>query len=63
MKKTMTMTEKILARASKKGSLTPGENTWVTTDILMTHDVCGPGTIGIFKNEFGSDAKVSGFTL
>uniref|UniRef100_M8BJQ8 3-isopropylmalate dehydratase n=1 Tax=Aegilops tauschii TaxID=37682 RepID=M8BJQ8_AEGTA len=24
----------------------------------MTHDVCGPGTIGIFKQEFGEDAKV-----
>jgi 3-isopropylmalate/(R)-2-methylmalate dehydratase large subunit len=24
----------------------------------MTHDVCGPGTIGVFKREFGSDAKV-----
>eukprot|EP00752_Nemacystus_decipiens_P014530 g12939.t1 len=24
----------------------------------MTHDVCGPGTIGIFKKEFGQDAKV-----
>jgi len=25
----------------------------------MTHDVCGPGTIGIFKKEFGDDAQVS----
>ncbi|MGH7939601.1 MAG: 3-isopropylmalate dehydratase large subunit, partial [Limisphaerales bacterium] len=25
---------------------------------LMTHDVCGPGTIGVFKREFGKDAKV-----
>ena len=24
----------------------------------MTHDVCGPGTIGVFKREFGEDAKV-----
>ena len=24
----------------------------------MTHDVCGPGTIGIFKQHFGQDAKV-----
>ena len=24
----------------------------------MTHDVCGPGTIGVFKREFGKDAKV-----
>ena len=24
----------------------------------MTHDVCGPGTIGVFKREFGANAKV-----
>jgi 3-isopropylmalate/(R)-2-methylmalate dehydratase large subunit len=24
----------------------------------MTHDVCGPGTFGVFKKEFGKDAKV-----
>lgn len=54
----MTMTEKILARASNKERLTPGENVWVNVDTLMTHDVCGPGTIGIFKREFGEDAKV-----
>ncbi|KAG4931766.1 hypothetical protein JHK84_048760 [Glycine max] len=54
----MTMTEKILARASEKVQLTPGDNVWVNVDILMTHDVCGPGSIGIFKREFGDDAKV-----
>lgn len=54
----MTMTEKILARASERASLEPGENVWVDVDVLMTHDVCGPGTIGIFKREFGEDAKV-----
>ncbi|WOH12682.1 hypothetical protein DCAR_0832189 [Daucus carota subsp. sativus] len=54
----MTMTEKILARASEKPQLSPGENVWVNVDILMTHDVCGPGSIGIFKKEFGQNAKV-----
>ncbi|KAL4284066.1 hypothetical protein GQ457_16G030120 [Hibiscus cannabinus] len=54
----MTMTEKILARASEKPQLTPGDNVWVNVDILMTHDVCGPGSIGIFKKEFGENAKV-----
>src|SRR5262245_27461596 len=24
----------------------------------MTHDVCGPGTIGVFKQHFGKDARV-----
>jgi 3-isopropylmalate/(R)-2-methylmalate dehydratase large subunit len=30
----------------------------VDVDTLMTHDVCGPPTIEIFKREFGADAKV-----
>ncbi len=55
---TMTMTEKILARHSGKPSVAPGDNIWIDTDILMTHDVCGPGTIGVFKSHFGKDAKV-----
>ncbi|QJW96362.1 3-isopropylmalate dehydratase large subunit [Frigoriglobus tundricola] len=54
----MTMTEKILARASGKNSVAPGENVWANVDVLMTHDVCGPGTFGVFKKEFGPDAKV-----
>jgi 3-isopropylmalate/(R)-2-methylmalate dehydratase large subunit len=54
----MTMTEKILARASGKNSVAPGENVWANVDVLMTHDVCGPGTFGVFKKEFGKDAKV-----
>ncbi len=54
----MTLTEKILARASGKTSVEPGENIWVSVDLLMTHDVCGPGTIGVFKREFGKDAQV-----
>lgn len=54
----MTMTEKILARASGKGSVSPGENVWANVDVLMTHDVCGPGTFGVFKKEFGPNAKV-----
>ena len=54
----MTLTEKILAKASGKSHVSPGENIWVNADLLMTHDVCGPGTIGVFKREFGQDAKV-----
>lgn len=54
----MTMTEKILARHANKAAVVPGDNIWVDTDILMTHDVCGPGTIGVFKQHFGKDAKV-----
>src|ERR1043165_9117531 len=54
----MTLTEKILARAAGKASVQAGDNIWVKADVLMTHDVCGPGTIGVFKREFGKAAKV-----
>ena len=54
----MTITEKILARHAGRDKVAPGENIWVDVDVLMTHDVCGPGTIGVFKERFGKDAKV-----
>jgi len=54
----MTLTEKILARHAGRDHVVPGDNIWVDTDILMTHDVCGPGTIGIFQKHFGRNAKV-----
>jgi 3-isopropylmalate/(R)-2-methylmalate dehydratase large subunit len=54
----MTLTEKIMARAAGKKRVRAGDNIWVQTDVLMTHDVCGPGTIGVFKREFGAQAKV-----
>lgn len=54
----MTMTEKILARSAGKAAVSAGENVWVNVDLLMTHDVCGPATIGIFKERFGADARV-----
>jgi 3-isopropylmalate/(R)-2-methylmalate dehydratase large subunit len=54
----MTLTEKILARASHRESVRPGDNIWIDVDVLMTHDVCGPGTIGVFKQHFGPNAKV-----
>jgi len=54
----MTMTEKILAAHAGREKVAPGQNIWVNVDVLMTHDVCGPGTFGIFKKQFGPDAKV-----
>jgi len=54
----MTLTEKILARGAGKARVQAGENIWVKADILMTHDVCGPGTIGVFRREFGKNARV-----
>jgi len=54
----MTITEKILARHAGQATVAPGQNVWADIDVLMTHDVCGPGTIGAFKEHFGPDAKV-----
>jgi 3-isopropylmalate/(R)-2-methylmalate dehydratase large subunit len=54
----MTLTEKLLARAAGKAKVEAGDNVWVKADVLMTHDVCGPGTIGVFKREFGKSARV-----
>ncbi len=54
----MTITEKIIARASGKSRVVPGDNVWVNVDMLFTHDICGPGAIGVFKREFGAKAKV-----
>lgn len=54
----MTLTEKILARHANKAVARPGDNIWCDIDVLMTHDVCGPGTIGVFHKYFGRDARV-----
>ena len=54
----MTMTQRILAKHAGREYVEPGENVWVDVDMLMTHDVCGPGTIGIFHEKFGADARV-----
>ena len=54
----MTITEKILAAHAGRDSVSPGEKVWCKVDVLLTHDVCGPGTIGIFEKEFGVDAAV-----
>src|SRR4051812_30686528 len=54
----MTLTEKVLARAAGRDAVVPNDNVWVNVDVLMTHDVCGPGTFGVFKKHFGKDAKV-----
>lgn len=54
----MTITEKILAKAAGKSRVEPGEKHWLNVDILMTHDVCGPPTIAIWKKEFGEKARI-----
>ena len=57
MARAMTITEKVLAAHSGRSDVEPGENVWVDVDVLMTHDVCGPGTIGIFKEQFAAPGK------
>jgi 3-isopropylmalate/(R)-2-methylmalate dehydratase large subunit len=54
----MTLTEKILARHAGRDRVAPGDVVWVEADLLMTHDVCGPGTAAILRREFGADARV-----
>ncbi|ARA93059.1 3-isopropylmalate dehydratase [Rhodothermaceae bacterium RA] len=54
----MTITEKIIAQHAGRERVVPGENVWISVDILMTHDVCGPPAIDIFKREFGEKARV-----
>ena len=54
----MTITEKILAKSARKNSVSPGESVWLNVDTLMTHDVCGPPTIGIWKDQFGENADI-----
>jgi 3-isopropylmalate/(R)-2-methylmalate dehydratase large subunit len=44
----MTITEKILARASGKTNLSPGDVVFVKVDKVMVHDVSGPGVIKVF---------------
>jgi homoaconitase/3-isopropylmalate dehydratase large subunit len=58
VKTRMTLTEKILGKHTAEGTVKAGDNVWVNVDKLLTHDVCGPGTFGVFENEFGSNAKV-----
>lgn len=53
-----TITQKILARASGKESVIPGEVVWAKVDILMSHDPCTPGIVSVFKKEFGEQARV-----
>ncbi|WP_434314368.1 3-isopropylmalate dehydratase large subunit [Erwinia persicina] len=53
-----TISQKILARASGRDTVMPGEIVWAKVDILMSHDPCTPGVASVFKKEFGAQAKV-----
>lgn len=54
----MTITEKIFTKASGSKIVKPGDSVWLNVDTLMTHDVCGPPTIAIWKEQFGENAKI-----
>ena len=43
----LTITEKIIAKHAGRTSVTPGETVWVSVDLVMTHDVCGPPSFAI----------------
>src|SRR5918993_171131 len=45
----MTITEKILARASNKTTVTPDDVVIANIDKVMVHDVSGPGVIKVFS--------------
>jgi 3-isopropylmalate/(R)-2-methylmalate dehydratase large subunit len=45
----LNITEKILARASGKASVSPGDVVFVNVDKVMVHDVSGPGVLAVFE--------------
>jgi 3-isopropylmalate/(R)-2-methylmalate dehydratase large subunit len=45
----MNITEKIIARASEKDTVSPGDVVFANVDKLMIHDVSGPGVIKVFE--------------
>jgi 3-isopropylmalate/(R)-2-methylmalate dehydratase large subunit len=48
-RKSMNITEKILAKAANKKFVTPGEIVDTNVDVLMTHDLTGPLAVESFK--------------
>ena len=44
----MNITEKILARASGKNTVSPDDVVFAKVDKVMIHDVSGPGVIKVF---------------
>ncbi len=49
-----TITEKILAKKSKRKRVLPDEIIWVDVDLALTHDALGGPCYSIFKKEFGN---------
>ena len=59
-----TITEKIIEdnlsdiAGLEKVEVAPGREVVVDVSVLLTHDVCGPPASGIFKREFGKNARI-----
>ncbi len=49
----MTLTERILARAAGRSSVTPGEEVWASVDLAVMHDSSGPRRIGPLLDRLG----------
>lgn len=49
----MTLTERILARAARKSSLSPGEEVWAAVDLAVMHDSSGPRRVGPVLERLG----------
>lgn len=49
----MTLTERILARAAGRSSVTPGEEVWAAVDLAVMHDSSGPRRIGPILDRLG----------
>ena len=54
----LNITEKILARASGKPMVSPGDVVFVNIDKVMVHDVSGPGVIAVFDKLRKSGMKI-----
>lgn len=59
----MTLTEKILARASGQGSVCPGDEVWADADRMIMNDSSGPRRIAGLVEELGGVADPSRVVL
>ena len=57
----MNITEKILARASEKNTVSPDDIVFAKVDKVMVHDVSGPGVLKVFDktNQYESSSAMS----
>lgn len=54
----MTLTEKLLARASGNAYLQPGEGILIRVDLAMSHDAIAGPVAALFHQQFGAEAKI-----